>query len=44
MLSLQRHKEFIKLIDLKDVLIAFIVKENVKESFKKKLKDTEKTV
>ena len=43
-LSSQRHKKFIKLIDLEDVLISCIVKENAKEELKKKLKDAEKTV
>ena len=43
-LSSQRHKEFVKLIDLEDVLAAFIVKENAKESLKKESKDAENAV
>ena len=40
----QRHKEFVKLIDLKDVLTACIIKENENEKIKKKAKDAEKAV
>ena len=43
-LSSQRHKEFVKLIDLKDVLTAFTVKENAKKNLKKKSKDAENAV
>ena len=43
-LSSQRHKKFIKIIDFKNILNAYIVKENVKQKLKKKLKDVEKIV
>ena len=40
-LSSQRHKKFVKLIDFEDVLTACITKEDENEKIKKKAKDAE---
>ena len=40
----QRHKEFVKLINFKNVLTACIIKKDENEKIKKKVKDAERAV